>query len=201
MKRLRQKPQRAVPVSLLFGVVSVGAVIVAGAAYIWSTGIELDRLAVCIPMGLLYVGFVSAFILGYHSYRLGRLQQQAQERADQLAATLEGMRTGQEELIHAERLAVARRMGVTIRHEINKPLAAVLGNAEWLLESEKGISQEGACVLGEIRQAAIRIRDVIRQLDEIEVVRTTSFPGDMPTVDLEKSNEAGRNQGKPSDEG
>jgi len=151
-----------------------------------------------VSVGLLWIGFSSAFTLGYESYRLGRLQQQTQEQADRLAATLEQMRTSQQALIEAERLAVARQMGVTIQHEINNPLTAVLGNAEWLIESEKEVSHEGVRALGEMRRAAIRIRDVVRRLDEIEVVRTTSFLGDIRMIDLGKTNEASENQGQPS---
>jgi signal transduction histidine kinase len=185
-----RKTHRTLRGSLLFGAGSAGALIVASAAYVSSTGIELNRLAISVLVGLLYIGLAGACMLGYRTRQLSHLQQETRARADRVAATLEQTRVRQEELILAERLAVARQMGVTIQHEINNPLTAVLGNTEWLLGSEKGVSQEGVDALGEIRRAAIRIRDVIRKLDEIETVRTTSFLGDVRMVDLAQSSRA-----------
>jgi signal transduction histidine kinase len=185
-----RKTHRTLRGSLLIGAVSAGALIVASAAYVSSTGIELNRLAISVLVGLLYIGLTGACMLGYRTRQLSHLQQETRARADRVAATLEQTRVRQEELILAERLAVARQMGVTIQHEINNPLTAVLGNTEWLLGSESGVSQEGVDALGEIRRAAIRIRDVIRKLDEIETVRTTSFLGDVRMVDLAQSSRA-----------
>jgi len=97
-----------------------------------------------------------------------RLYQAEQQRAGELEAAYEQLQRAQEALVKTERLAAMSQIGVTVRHEINNPLTAVLGNAQWLLMRDPMLSAESRDVAMEIEKASLRIRDVVRRLDEIE---------------------------------
>ena len=75
------------------------------------------------------------------------------------------------------------QIAVTVRHEINNPLTAVLGNAQWLLARGERVSAETQKVLKQIEGAAFRIRDVVRKLDEIED-RPVPYLGEVMMIDI-----------------
>jgi signal transduction histidine kinase len=68
------------------------------------------------------------------------------------------------QLRHAERLATVGTVSSCIAHEINEPLAAILGYAQ-LLQKNDTLSNQGKEDLENIVKAALHARDVIRGLN------------------------------------
>ena len=60
-------------------------------------------------------------------------------------------------LVKTERWAVMQRITVTVNHEINNPLTAVLGLTRWLLSREETLSLEGQQALENIETAARQV--------------------------------------------
>jgi PAS domain-containing protein len=78
------------------------------------------------------------------------------------------------ELLEKERLALLGQTALALNHEINNPLAAVLGNAEALLFAG-GLSCEQVGRLETIREHSLRIVDVTRRLHQVEEVHLTEY--------------------------
>ncbi|PKN75627.1 MAG: PAS domain-containing sensor histidine kinase [Candidatus Cloacimonetes bacterium HGW-Cloacimonetes-2] len=69
----------------------------------------------------------------------------------------------QEQLRHADRLATIGQLAAGIAHEINEPLATIMGYAQ-LIDEEEDISQQVKQDTGRIISAALHAREVIRKL-------------------------------------
>ncbi len=87
------------------------------------------------------------------------------EQAGQLveqALLLDQLRQTNAQLIEAEKLASLGRFIANIAHEINNPLTAVLGYAEFL--GQANLSEEALEMLGQLRLGAERVRTIVRNL-------------------------------------
>ena len=87
------------------------------------------------------------------------------EQAGQLieqALLLDQLRQTNTQLIEAEKLASLGRFIASIAHEINNPLTAVLGYAEFL--SEAKLDSEALEMLDQLRLGAERVRTIVRSL-------------------------------------
>lgn len=69
----------------------------------------------------------------------------------------------QEQLRHADRLATIGQMAAGVAHEINEPLANILGFAQ-LAEKDATLSDQSRHDIGKIISATLHLRDVIRNL-------------------------------------
>jgi GAF domain-containing protein/CheY-like chemotaxis protein len=97
---------------------------------------------------------------------------------------LEKLREAQDELVHAQRLVALGQIGVTVRHEVNNPLTVVLGNADWLLEELAELDGELLRALEAIRANALRIRDIVEKLDDIQSDRVTEYANGIEMIDI-----------------
>jgi GAF domain-containing protein len=97
---------------------------------------------------------------------------------------LEKLREAQDELVHAQRLVALGQIGVTVRHEVNNPLTVVLGNADWLLEELVELDGELLRALEAIRANALRIRDIVDKLDDIQSDRVTEYANGIEMIDI-----------------
>ena len=97
---------------------------------------------------------------------------------------LEKLRQAQDELVHAQRLAVLGQIGVTVRHEVNNPLTVVLGNVDWLLQELTDLTGEPLRALEAIRASALRIRDIVKKLEEIQTDRVTEYVTGVEMIDI-----------------
>ena len=97
---------------------------------------------------------------------------------------LEKLRQAQDELVHAQRLAVLGQIGVTVRHEVNNPLTVVLGNVDWLLQEPTDLTGEPLRALEAIRANALRIRDIVKKLEEIQTDRVTEYVTGVEMIDI-----------------
>jgi DNA-binding response OmpR family regulator len=85
-------------------------------------------------------------------------------------------RRAEVELVDARRLSAIGETTLSLQHEINNPLSALLGNAELLMMEmrEKGESNE---LLTVIHEQAMRIADVVRRLRRLENPESVDYVG------------------------
>jgi signal transduction histidine kinase/CheY-like chemotaxis protein len=78
------------------------------------------------------------------------------------ALLMEQLRQTNAQLIEAEKLATLGRFIASIAHEINNPLTAVMGYAEFLAQA--ALSDDDAEMLAQLRHGAERVRTIVRNL-------------------------------------
>ena len=113
----------------------------------------------------------------YSCLRTLALQQEIKQKADELARKHQVLLETQERLIRSERLAAIGEIGLAIRHEINNPLGTILGFVDLLLAEEARFPDAARKKLDAIRRATIRIRDVVRRLEDVEDRSVEYVPG------------------------
>jgi GAF domain-containing protein len=114
-----------------------------------------------------------------------RLYERQRESAAELAERNLMLVQAQARLVSAERLAAIGQISLAIEHEINNPMTAILGNAEWLLE-EDGLSEEVRVSLQLIYDMAARVRDIVQRLENVED-RRCPYIGSLDMIDLSAS--------------
>jgi CheY-like chemotaxis protein len=92
-----------------------------------------------------------------------------------LASRLRALEDSQARLVEAERLAVVGAVGITVRHEVNNPLAAIVGLAELCLIDTKQLPKRVVESLEKIKTLALDIGGKIRRIEEIEAVRLKPY--------------------------
>ena len=102
------------------------------------------------------------------SERLTAMQGALAVRTSEIEAALEQVRRAQDELVQSEKLGAVGRMSAGLAHELNNPLAAVLGFAELMaaeLSGHEAMSREAAIGYVEpIVREATRARQLVRSL-------------------------------------
>ena len=90
----------------------------------------------------------------------------------------------QKQLMKAERLVAIGEMVVTVNHEINNPLAAILGNAELLAlklgEADENITQK----IQTIKDQALRIKNILKKIKELKEATPTTYLDDTTMIDV-----------------
>ena len=119
----------------------------------------------------------------HSSLRTLALQRELLLKAEELARKHQALVETQERLIRSERLAAIGEIGVGIRHEINNPLGTILGFVDLLLAQAGDLPESMQRKLEVIRRETIRIRDVVRRLEEVEDRSVEYVPG-MQMTDL-----------------
>ena len=92
-----------------------------------------------------------------------------------------------EDLIKSERLKAMIETAVTINHEVNNPLAAVLGYVQLLLSRPENLDSGTIDKLKKIETGALRIKEVTNRLLKIVEPVIVKYAGDVRMVDLEQS--------------
>jgi len=98
---------------------------------------------------------------------------------DELQAT-------REKLTEAEKLATLGEMAITLHHEINNPLQAIILSAENMLTDleRDNLSRDDLDI---ILTSCNRINDVLRRITNLKRVRSLKYIGDTNMLDLEES--------------
>ena len=94
-------------------------------------------------------------------------------------------RRAEVELVDARRLSAIGETTLSLQHEINNPLSALLGNAELLLMEmrEKGEKNELLIV---IHEQAMRIADVVRRLRRLKDPESVDYVGGTKIINFWK---------------
>ncbi len=93
----------------------------------------------------------------------------------------------QKEKLKAERLQAILETVTTVNHEINNPLAVILGNAELLLMKKKDLTPELEAKLKIIVESALRIKKVTTELLKLVEPIIVEYPSGIKMIDIEKS--------------
>jgi signal transduction histidine kinase len=94
-------------------------------------------------------------------------------------------------LVKAERLAAIGEVAVTIRHEVNNALAAIVGEAGLLKADAERLPAEDRQGVETILEMANQIGLDLRKLETLEDAPSTTYAGDTRMVDLEAAKSAG----------
>jgi signal transduction histidine kinase len=112
------------------------------------------------------------------------LKRELRHKAEELARKNQELIKAQERIIRMERLAAVGEVGLAIRHEINNPLGTILGYAQLLLLQAEGLPSEVCKKLEAISRGAVRIRDIIQQLEEMREERAMEYLPEISMTDL-----------------
>jgi DNA-binding response OmpR family regulator len=89
------------------------------------------------------------------------------------------------DLVRAERLGAVGEMTVTLHHEINNPLMAAFADVELLADPDLPEPQRRQ-TLDALRQALLRIRDIVRQIGDLRALRSKAYVTGVQMVDLDQ---------------
>ena len=117
--------------------------------------IEQQKTSRNILIGLLVLALLGAF--GVYSFTKNRkLDKEVKERTKALSASIEDLRTTQDQLVHAEKMAALGELTAGIAHEIQNPLNFVNNfsevSGELLLEVEEELNEGNLDDVNEILQ-------------------------------------------------
>ena len=88
-----------------------------------------------------------------------------------------------EEISQEKRKAIVET-AVTVNHEVNNPLTAILGNVQLLLLKRDDLDEELQTKLKVIEESAFRIREVTQKLMQLTEVQTTEYTEGTTMIDL-----------------
>ncbi len=82
------------------------------------------------------------------------------------------------------RLAAIGEFAVTIRHEVNNALTAIVAESQLLSETEEHLSSDGKAAAKTIHQAALRIAADVRKLTSLADAPVTEYVPGVQMIDL-----------------
>ncbi len=88
------------------------------------------------------------------------------------------------DLIDRERLSAVQETAVTVNHEINNPLTAILGNIQLLLLKRQDLDADLITKLKIVEASALKIKDVTQRLLRLTSVRSTEYTEGTRMLDL-----------------
>jgi signal transduction histidine kinase len=159
--------------------VGLGAAVVAGGLYAWSTVLVPPWVGWSPHLILAALAGLPAVTLGLVADRERRARSEVERLNDELTGTLSRLQTAQQELVVAERMATVGRLSLRIAHEVRNPISAIELNAEMLEDIVRGRSRERSDA--DMKEAAglvSAIRDQVTALDALteEYLAFARFP-------------------------
>jgi len=97
-------------------------------------------------------------------------------------------RTGQD-IIDKERLEAIIEVAVTVNHNVNNPLTAILGNVQLLLLDQEGMDETLKNRLKTIETSALKIKDVTQKLLRLSSARSVTYTEGTSMIDLSVDDE------------
>ncbi len=88
------------------------------------------------------------------------------------------------ELLDKERFGAVMETAVTVNHEINNPLTAILGNVQLLLMNRKDLDEELVAKLKTLEASALKIKDVTQRLLRLTSARSVDYTEGTSMLDL-----------------
>jgi signal transduction histidine kinase len=102
-----------------------------------------------------------------------------------LAADDSGLAEGlSKEVLDKARLSAITDTAVTVNHEVNNPLTAILGNVQLLLSRNEGLSDEAIKKLRIVEECALKIRDVTQRLLKLTQAKSIEYSEGSTMLDL-----------------
>ena len=155
--------------------VGLGAAVVAGGLYAWST-VLVPPWAGWPPVLIVaaLAGF-PALTLGLVADRERRARGEVERLNVELTGTLSRLQTAQQELVVAERMATVGKLSLRIAHEVRNPISAIELNAEML---EDIVRERNDAEMKEAAGLVAAIRDQVTTLDALteEYLAFARFP-------------------------
>lgn len=108
---------------------------------------------------------------------------------DDIALSFKQLIADHNKIIKAEKVASILETAVTINHEINNPLTAILGNTQLMLLDKDRLSKELLAKITTIEKSALRIRQVTQKLMAVIEPITTPYIDGLQMLDIDKSSE------------
>jgi signal transduction histidine kinase len=94
-------------------------------------------------------------------------------------------------LVRAERVAAVGEVAITIRHEVNNALAAILGEAGLLSETTAPLSAQDRRGITTILEMGTKVAADLQKLSSLEDAPTTEYLAGVKMVDLAAAKQAG----------
>ncbi len=95
------------------------------------------------------------------------------------------IRVMQRALVAGQQLVALGKVAVALQHEINNPLAVIIGNSYIIRSTETSQAERDAALLA-IEEAATRIAAVIQRTKDLEDLSTTEYLGGVEMIDLSR---------------
>jgi DNA-binding response OmpR family regulator len=111
------------------------------------------------------------------------LERALTQKNRELERALADLDSAQKQTLETERLQTAVKMAGALAHEINNPLAAILGLCD-LIRAQSEAEAGHLADLQRIVDQAQRIADVVRRISALREVRFVPYVGDEEIVDL-----------------
>lgn len=99
--------------------------------------------------------------------------------------------------IAKERLAAVLETAVTLNHEINNPLTAILGNVQLLLLKREDLDDDVKKKLQTIEESASRIQTVVKRLLDLDAARSVEYNDGIQMIDLSEKQDEDQEDGQP----
>ncbi len=115
------------------------------------------------------------------------VEQKVREDSAHLVKSFEKLKADFEKLVKSERAAAITETAVTINHEVNNPLTAILGNTQLMLMSRDKLPADIVSKLETIERSAIKIRETTAKLMSIIEPVTGPYASGLEMIDIEKS--------------
>lgn len=136
----------------------------------------------------------SALRAGAHDYlvkdaSLPGLLPEVVEHARRNRALQEALAAAERDLVHAERLAAIGQLAVTVSHNVNNPLMAAFAETDLLL-ADRSLSPEQRGAAASIREALLRITEILQQVSNLRHDQVTEYPGGLEMIDLSRRTRA-----------
>jgi len=156
--------------------VGLGAAVVAGGLYAWSTVLVPPWVGWTPHLILVALAGLPAVTLGLVADRERRARGEVERLNVELTGTLSRLQTAQQELVVAERMATVGRLSLRIAHEVRNPISAIELNAEMLEDIVREHNE-----VADMKEAAglvAAIRDQVTTLDALteEYLAFARFP-------------------------
>jgi len=89
-----------------------------------------------------------------------------------------------QEFLDKKRLEAIVETAVTVNHEVNNPLTAILGNVQLLLMKRQEMDDDLRRKLEIIEQSAVKIKDVTQKLLRLTTARTVNYTENTNMIDI-----------------
>ena len=116
--------------------------------------------------------------------RIKQLQDELKAQAEALSKANRELQEAQTELVRAERLAAIGQVGIAVKHEINNPLTAILGEAQLLLMQHTDLPERIVERIRVIEGMSLRISDIVQKLHDITDDRTVDYLDGIKMIDI-----------------